>query len=53
MQQEWQIKESIITSIAWGEPEKPFVLNLSTFESDVEDAITLPLVSNSKSPFFF
>ena len=48
MQQEWLIKESIIKSIAWGEPDRPTVFDFSTFKNDVESASSKQTVSNSK-----
>ena len=45
MQQEWELKESIIKSIAWNEPSVPTHFNFSTFQTDVESSNTLEEVS--------
>ena len=48
MLQEWELKESIIRSIAWAEPDRKTVFNLSTFKIDVESATSKQEVFNSE-----
>ena len=49
MKQEWELKESIIKSIAWNEPSNPLVFNFSTFQNDVETSVTTEHISRGTS----
>ena len=46
LKQEWEIKESIIRSIAWDEPDIRFRFSLNTFKTDVENATNMKQLSN-------
>ena len=49
MLQEWELKESIIKSIAWDEPDRRTIFNFSTFKSDVESVTSKQEVFNCES----
>ena len=53
LKQEWEIKESIIRSIAWNEPDKLTRFNLRTFKEDVNSAETMQDISNGSLIYLY